>query len=122
MNPPQFFGQVQFSNVLSESYWNQLLTDFDLSSIQTAYWYLPWLGFDEPIEISDPPNLIAVAHDKNGRPVGIIRCSRFFFDPSFSNIAEMSFQGTGKLFESTVKSICEHVDGDLHEGFPPDFM
>ncbi len=119
---PDYYAQVYFENCFNEAYWRQILKANGLRGIRECQWYTPWLGDNEPIVIKDPPNLLAEAPNKSNRSLGVIRCSRFFFEKDFSNTAEISFQGHGRIFRSIAESVAAHVGGDLLEGPPPDFQ
>ncbi|MCC9602240.1 hypothetical protein LOC67_16920 [Stieleria sp. JC731] len=112
-------GCIHFANTLTQQTWEQFAAEFDLEHRDTATLTASWLtGDDEPIEICDPPNLIAIVRDPDGDSVGLVRCSRMFFDGGVSDVAEVQFQGQGPHFERVLAEMRQYLDGSIEVGPP----
>jgi hypothetical protein len=102
-------GTIRFSNKMTKDSWEAMLRQFGLVSTQRADLVNPLTG--ETVEVKDPPNLLALVKDKTSSTVGLVRCSRLFFDGGIGPEAELAFQGTGKFFEGQINKIASYLEG-----------
>ena len=114
---PTYYGQFQFEKdeKSNEQFWKETTKQFGLHVVETALWYTPWYGDDEPMDLTAPPNLLAHVPDAQGEVVGVLRLCWIGAE---DDQLEIQFQGNGESFRDKVQEICDHVGGEIIEGPP----